>query len=159
MNQFKKIALIVLVFGIWLTVGYKIYHQFRPKTDVQDSSTTNTISTTKEPYQLLLDYPNPFIRNQSLEKESITTPKSTQKSKVSATQKSVKPVKMPTIKYYGYAKKVGNNVFLALSVNGEGYVIKPHEKIDGVEIVLYSEDSIVCRQRNQIVIARVLNLE
>lgn len=157
MNLAKKIALLITVVIIWGLVGFRLYNQFKPKQRHADFTPRNINEIARDSFSLQLNYNDPFLRIKSSKKvvnanQSIVTTKVNKPN----TKEQVKKPKWPEIKYYGYAKKVENTVYLAISIDGENRIVSSKEFIENLQIISFSEDSIMVKRdkENKVFYAR-----
>ena len=130
--------------------SYWLHKKLKPqKVKTTNRNVENSGLLHDDTFSLKLNYDDPFLkrnsRNTSYSSQNVTSNSSAKKTSTNPKKdKSVKPKKWPVIQYHGYAKKEGETVFLAITVNREGRIIKSHEPFDDVQIQSFSEDQIIC---------------
>ena len=145
MKQVKNTILIIIVIGIWGAIGYSLHKRLKPQKGKPAMDNVEELqSFYTDTFSLELSYDDPFLKRNNNNQNVSTKPPNRNSASNQKRVKSVKPKKWPNIQYHGYAKKEGQMVYLVVSVNGEGRIIKSNESFDDVLIQSYSEDKIVC---------------
>jgi hypothetical protein len=145
----KKTAWILLpaVLLIWGLLAWKIYAAMKDDSDapfVADAPTLSTSQHTTIPdtYQLLLDYPDPFLTAKKTPVRNAASPKP---KSTAAPAANITPVPSPTwpeLRYAGLVQSHGKTLGF-LSVNGESHFVKTNDVIDDLTVQKIWKDSVL----------------
>jgi hypothetical protein len=117
---------------------------------VQSAGGQKTTAVPLDTFELLLNYPDPFLKN---EKRKVTTPSDNQTSApTKKTDKSAEQVTVnwPKLKYEGSVKQVKEGVTLAIvNINGTSKFMKIGETVDNIKLIQIYNDSIIVNFQTQ----------
>lgn len=153
MKKNINIVLIVVVLGLWGTVGYKAINNyfFFKKAEVKPASFNAGISNrqiNKDTFRIETLARDPFLNKQGQEMVSVTKKYEAKPSGVGNKQviQFIKPmeyINWPSISYYGYIKSKENNEELILvKINDKLYKIRINDQIEGITLKKVYKDSI-----------------
>ncbi len=146
-NKTKTYILLVLVLGIWGTIGYKIITGLNPDVPVQAENNINVSFTpekikTTDTFSVQTTERDPFLGTLTRRNKSRTK-----------ANKSVKPIKeenVPQITYQGLVRKQSSSqqVFV-VTVNGKQHLLKRGQTIDKVKLIRGNAKEIVVSNNNK----------
>ncbi|MCF6318178.1 MAG: hypothetical protein L3J83_02700 [Proteobacteria bacterium] len=145
-NKTKTYLLIVLVIGVWGSVGYKIWSGLNPvipEVKQQDVfvSFNPKINAVIDTFSVQTAERDPFLG-------TLTKPQV--KNTMSLATKQTKTVVWLPISYHGLVKKQGSKqeVFV-VNINGKQQLLKLRQSIEGVTLVKGNTKEIIVRYKNQ----------
>lgn len=148
MKDRKKIALIVAVGFIWCFVAFRIYRIVRPnspETTVAISESSPLTPVKNNTYKLKLEYPDPFLKKDSYNKQGALQGKKKTTSRVPSIKQSTQNgVLWPSITYYG---NISNNketkVTGIIKIDGKKYLLDEGDVVGDVQIKKVYKDSVL----------------
>jgi hypothetical protein len=137
--------LLVVVLGVWGTVGYKIWSGLSPEIpEVKQQDVFVNFnpkpSTTVDLFSVQTAERDPFL---------VTLIKPQIKNTMSLTTKQTKTIVWLPISYHGLVKKQGSKqeVFV-VNINGKQQLLKLRQSIEGVTLVKGNTKEIIVRYKN-----------
>jgi len=161
-NKKAIYLLIPLNLFIWGFFIYRFYSAFS-ETDQPITKSETRITKAFElkdtlTYKLLLDYKDPFLKEQLHTESNFAASQAEPKTKKQSPAKEpviIIPKQLPDIKYLGLIKNNTSGQSTALvSVNGQSKLIKQNESIDGIVFKSFSKDSLVAKWGKERIVAR-----
>lgn len=153
MKKKINIVLIIVVLGLWSTVGYRALNQyfFSKKIGMEQMNfnTVNSNQINKDTFLLENITRDPFINKQNQSSAPLVTinyPKiSNRKFKTSSSPniKLKKYINWPSIFYHGYIQsKVNNEQLILVKINEVLYKLRINEAAEGVTLKKVYKDSV-----------------
>ncbi len=150
-NKKSIYILLPLVLVVWATILYKIFSNFNdndepglPNYHLQSKSKKKIF--VKDTFELLLNYPDPFLK-----KAPKTTSSSQSYNNIKKRLIGKHKINWPNIKYHG---RIKNSVTKAekinIRINQKMYLMKPYEKKADVKLLKIYNDSIIITYKNEI---------
>ncbi|MBT1705600.1 hypothetical protein [Chryseosolibacter indicus] len=154
MKNSKVTWLIILVIGVWGTIGFKIYRSLNSDEQILTPTLPKKMTqvTTKENYPLLLNYNDPFLKKNQLKKASEI------QLKTIAVSRSVKRedqnrnviITWDKIVYMGLMHNASKNIVVAsLKIDGNDYIGQQGQLVNGFKIESIFKDSLQLSFGNQ----------
>ena len=136
----KTYALLVIVLGIWGTIGYQVYSKLNPKeTSIIAASTDITFSPTqhieKDTFQINSQHRDPFLEKpfQARNQNSVNKARSTKKDSIV----------FPALAYKGViSKKQSSQNIYIIEVSGIQQLFKVGKTIDKVRLISGNKKSV-----------------
>lgn len=139
--------LLPAVLLIWGLLGWKIYAAMKddaPTPLVADAPAVSvTQRTIPDTYQLLLDYPDPFLTTKKTPVRNVASPQP--RSTPVPPANNTPPIPSPTwpeLHYAGLVQSHGKTVGF-LSVNGESHFVKANDVIADISVQKIWKDSVL----------------
>jgi hypothetical protein len=131
-----KYGLLVLVAGLWIFIGIKIYNTYftAPKTIVSENSVM-PISESKQEivgdsFSLTLNYRDPF---QASERKTV---KQFKESVIPRKKATSKIVNWPVVEYTGsFVNRSTNEIKAIIKVNGSEYMVNKNHKVQSITVL------------------------
>jgi hypothetical protein len=156
MKKKINIVLIVVVLGLWGTVGYKAINNyfFSEKLAIKTidfNSALNVAQINKDTFHMVSIMRDPFLNKQecvydpvSVTRMSDSRPSKIKKNIAAPILKSRQEyINWPSIYYYGYIKsKVKNEELILVKINEIMYKLRINEQVEGVTLMKVYKDSI-----------------
>lgn len=145
-NKTKTYVLLVIVFGIWGIIGYRIWSGFNTEVPVAKQHNfavsfnpdTNTVIDT---FSVQLASRDPFLGTLNVLK--------TKKANTTISRKQNNFVWLP-ISYLGLITKQGaTQKIFVLTINGKQHLLKKGQTMDSVTLIRGNTKAIVLRYKNQ----------
>ena len=136
--------LLPLTIIVWVLISYKIFISLGSgDNQMKKNPSTNNIQTNEvildESFSLLLDYPDPFLKQISANKNEFKQDFNNRKNKV-LNLESV----WPSIKYFGLIKnKKTNELKISIQFEMKNFILSVRDEVDGVSISEIHSDSII----------------
>jgi len=144
--------LLPLTLFIWGMIVYKIVFDTNTQEEntsfVQNANRKKTAAVPPDTFELLLNYPDPFLKD---ERRKVTTPSNSPISAPPKTDKKAEQtVNWPKLKYEGSVRHVKEGVTLAIvNINGTSKFMKAGETVDNVKLIQIYNDSITVNFQTQ----------
>lgn len=150
MKKNINIVLILVVLGLWGTVGYKTINQyFFPKNQIDVTSATysgNTIKIAeKDTFELKPIARDPFLSRSLVvtEKPKTIVVRTVRPSQPTLPKEPKYTAPFPTINYYGYIKSTDKkNELVLLKINSKLNKVRLNDNIEGLIVKKIFKDSI-----------------
>lgn len=156
MKKRINIVLIMVVLGLWGTVGYKAINNyfFSEKLAIKTinfNSVLNAAQINKDTFHMESVMRDPFLNKQervhnpvSVTRMSHSRPSKIKKNIAAPIVKSRQEyINWPSISYYGYIKsKVNNEELILVKINEMMYKLRINEQVEGVTLMKVYKDSI-----------------
>lgn len=146
-----NIALLILVLGLWGTVGYKTINQYFfskevALSDVQSNATFNFSQIKKDTFHLEAVQRDPFLnKNSVVQHENPVVKKIYSQPKV-VNKPIIQPkpiINWPSVSYYGYIKsKEKSEELILVKIDNELHKLRKNSDVDGLVIKKVYNDSI-----------------
>jgi hypothetical protein len=141
----KQSILIVVVVIVWGVIGYQIYQVIDgsaaviiPKAKI--STPIDTLSA--EPYQLIANYRDPFLKNKSGLQKKSTGSRNIKSVKINTTVASA-PVNWNAFKFLGTVENEDTKDRVALiNFQGKMMMLKKNDAVEGFNIIKVYKDSV-----------------
>jgi hypothetical protein len=150
MKNKKLSILLILVAGIWGTIGFKIYQRLTDEPEKSRPQNRRITSDTvkQEVYSLLLSYDDPFL------KKKIVQPKPRVKKEIKITQPiNVVPqitIDWSKIQYFGVLYNASKRIpTAAIKIGSTEYFVKEGSSVEGFVVSEILSDSIKFSIQNQ----------
>ncbi|MBL7840265.1 MAG: hypothetical protein JNJ75_09015 [Cyclobacteriaceae bacterium] len=156
MKNRRVIILLVLVVGIWATIGYKIVSGLSDDHEsIQKRPVVSSGKTASDTFLLSLDYADPFFKR----KEAIRQNKTKIVQHVQVPNTPAVTVDWNVVKFSGTLYNASKNVPTAIvSINGFEYFVRESESVQGFKISEIVRDSIRVSYQNQSTYIKRVNL-
>jgi len=148
-----NILLIVVVVSVWVVVIYRVVNRYasasgQPINEIPLTEKTPEIKKTKESFELIGDYRDPFLG------ESPAPTKTNQNNNTKKEIKKTEPVKTdswPSVKYIGMVKNNDSGKMVALmSIAGKEVRLNPGEDFNGIKLdKMYKDSCLVSMYREK----------
>jgi len=161
-----NIILILVVLGLWGTVGYRTISRYFGTNDIVANTETQTKNvsfkkTDKDTFELEKINRDPFLNKQfqanSITPKVVTYHSTIKKASplVAAPKKPIANINWPELKYYGYIKSKDQELVL-LKIDSKLHKLKLNDPINGLTIRKKYKDSIEVFFNSQ---ARIIRLK
>ena len=152
MKKKINIVLIVVVLGLWGTVGYRVLNQYflSEKGVVKTMELNKELNSTlinKDTFRLENGMRDPFLNKQSQNSVPVAIISNAKTSNIKHITapiiKSNQYINWPAISYHGYIQSKANNEELILvKINEKMHKLKINEEVEGVTLKKVYKDSI-----------------
>ena len=151
----KKLIYILLPLTaiIWGMIVYRIFFDTNAQEEsslfVQNKSTQNRAVAPPDTFELLLNYPDPFLKHERrvIPNTDVST---TKKEAEPKPQKPAEVVNWPAIKYGGLVRQVNQENELAIvTINGSSQLMKTGETVNDIKLIKIYNDSIIVSFQTQ----------
>ena len=143
-----NIVLIVLVLGLWGTIGYRTVNQYFFKHSVNDRKVVNTNlnlnKINKDTFQMQNIARDPFL-NVSLINNAVKKTYKQQPMKIKAfvIEKPIVVINWPSISYHGYIKsKNKTDELVLIMIDKKLYKLRKSDDIIGIKLYKIYKDSV-----------------
>ncbi len=152
MKKKINIVLIIVVLGLWGTVGYRTVNQyfFSKKLIIKTmdlNKELNANQINKDTFQMENSIRDPFLNKQDQSMvpstKKIYSKSLNIKKNVAQTFKPKEFINWPSISYHGYIQsKVNNEELILVKINEKMHKLKINEEVEGVTLKKVYKDSI-----------------
>lgn len=150
----KKLIYLLLPLAllVWGMIIYKIFFQTNAPENiaafVPNKTAKQNNAALPDTFALLLNYPDPFLKNEKRAVTSTNTTTTQKKPVEIKPQKTIEPVHFPAIKYSGVVKKQEHELAI-VSINGSSNFMKTGETVNDITLLRIYNDSIIVSFQNQ----------
>lgn len=144
-----NIALLILVFGLWGTVGYKAVSQYIfskeiALNEVQSNAEFNFSQIKKDTFSIGVIQRDPFLNKISEQKTQVPLVKKTYSAPKIIMPPIIKaPIMWPSVSYYGYIKsKEKTEELILVKIDNKLYRLRKNAQVDGLFIKKVFNDSL-----------------
>lgn len=154
MANHRLVILIVIVLGVWGTIGYQLYSGFIHSPVKINSSKLNVSgpSVQNNQYNLTFEYTDPFLKP---EVRKMTVPRVSEKKRTEHSEVKQGQLRIfidwSKIEYLGVIHNASQNIPVAtVRIFGNEFYVRENEKIDIFTIVKILNDSIQLSVQNEL---------
>lgn len=152
MKKNKTFILLIVTLVIWSIIGYQIYISLFSKPDravIIPSARTVNEKEAPVDYKLILNYPDPFLKNQVSKKTQEIRPKIAKPASEKIEQ--LVPLDWGKIVFYGILKNNSStHIIASLSYNGNDYFVAKGDMIGSIQVHHITPDSVGLLQNGEL---------